>query len=512
MLARHNQQQGLAAKGSGDAQTALLLAVIGGEQGVVYDPAAGLGGFLMALGRAVGAEQRPRLFGQEMNEATSRIARQRFLVHEIPVSLGSGDTLIDDRWPELQADVVVCDPPYQMKKSWPASANRDPRWAPGPPPTVTDFAWLQHAVYHLTENGRAYVFLPPGSLFRGGREKDLRRELLAKGAVEAVVSLPPRTALQAGIPLVLWILRRPGTSSERDSVLLVDATAAGPTNRAAFAEIVPRVAAVLQGWQEGEELSEQDRELAASVPISELVQGSATMVPARWIHRELTETQREEQEDDFEKTLAGMGEICRALGSKVEIARPPARSAAEWVPVKRLVEDGLVEIIKGTRVKPEDCLSSGVPVLRTRDIAAKFGEPVEPCYIAIDAALTKPGDIVLSPASGSLRAFVDRNGGHVVARPLQALRLLDDFMDPEVVAAFLESPRNRRFVTGAAYARVSLRDLELPTLAARDSETLRVALEGLGHQERLAGELASSAQRLRHTLVSLASPSAGEGS
>jgi hypothetical protein len=514
LLARHNQQQGIAGRGSGDAQTALLLALVGGERGAIYDPAAGLGGFLIALWQAA-AGQGLQLFGQEINAATSRLARQRFLVHEIPVSMAGGDTLIEDSWPALRADVVVCDPPYQEKKSWPAGAERDPRWTFGRPPTVTDFAWLQHAVYHLTENGRAYVFLPPGSLFRGGREGGLRRELLAEGAVEAVVSLPPRTALDTGIPVALWILRRPGAGNDRDSVLLIDAAATAPANRTAFAEkLVPRIAAALRGWRAGGEVAERDRGLAASVPTSDLMQGDATMVPARWIHQELTGAQRQEQEDDFEESLASMGEIRRALGSKGEMARPPRRSVAEWAPVKRLVEDGLVEIVKGTRVKAEDCGPRGVPVLRTRDIAARFGDPVEPCHIAIDAAqpppaLTKPGDIVLSPASGALRAVVDREGGHVLARPLQAMRLLGGFMDPEVVAAFLEAPRNRRFVTGAAYARVSLRDLELPVLAPQDSEMLRVALEELGEQERLAGELTSFARKLRHTLVSLASPAAG---
>ncbi|HEX6687710.1 MAG TPA: N-6 DNA methylase, partial [Solirubrobacterales bacterium] len=219
LLTRHNQQQGMAEKSGGDIQTALLLALTRGETGAVYDPAAGLGGFLIALWRAAAGQGR-ELFGQEVDATASRLARQRFLVHEIPVSLAAGDTLLDDGWPELRADVVVCDPPYRAKKSWPAGAARDPRWAFGPPPVSTDFAWLQHAAYHLTESGRAYVFLPPGSLFRGGREADLRMQLLANGTVEAVVSLPPRTSLRTGIPEALWILRRPGGGDDRDPVLL----------------------------------------------------------------------------------------------------------------------------------------------------------------------------------------------------------------------------------------------------------------------------------------------------
>ncbi len=509
LLSRYNRQQGISERGSGDAHIALLQALVGGEGKVIYDPAAGLGGFLTALWRAAPG-RKPRLFGQEVNRAAARIARQRFLVHEIPVSMADGDTLLHDSWPELRADVVVCDPPYGVHKSWGAGTGADPRWILGRPPQITDFAWLQHAVHHLTETGRAYVFLPPSSLF-GGRDSKLRRELLRGGAVEAIVGLPPGTALRTSIPLALWVLRRPG-AHDRDSVLLVDATGAAPTGHAELTgKLVPRIAAVLHEWQAAGEVSERHQELAASVPVADLTAGDATAVPARWVHHELTAARREAQEVDFERTAAGSAEIRKALAARPEMAGPPGQCAAEWTSVKRLVKDGAVEIIKGARVTPEDCLPSGVPVLRMRDIAAGSDDSVQPCHVSLEGMapipkLTRPGDIVFSPQSGALDTFVDRHGGHVLARPLQALRVLDGSMDPEVVAAFLESPRNRRFVTGSALARVSLRDLELPLLNRRDSETLRRALRALEDEERLAGELVRSAKRLRRTLVSLASP------
>src|SRR5436190_18763202 len=101
-----------------------------------------------------------------------------------------------------------------------------------------------------------------------------------------------------------------------------------------------------------------------------------------------------------------------------------------------------------------------------------------------------------------LRAAVDDAGGHLLAQPLQALRLLEGFMDPEVVAAFLQVPRNQRLT---APGRVSLRDLELPVLTPRESSQLRASLDELNERERLAEELGSSARRLRQALLSLAS-------
>jgi hypothetical protein len=118
-------------------------------------------------------------------------------------------------------------------------------------------------------------------------------------------------------------------------------------------------------------------------------------------------------------------------------------------------------------------------------------------------ALTQPADIVLSPASGKLRALVDEHGGHVLAAPVQALRLRSDWLDPHVAAAFLESPRNRRFTRGAnwGYARVDLRDLELPLLSPDQARRLRESLDALAATERHARALAESARAVRESIL-----------
>jgi type I restriction-modification system DNA methylase subunit len=509
VLSRHNQQQGrMGVADSSEAQVALLLALTEGEGRVVYDPAVGSGGFLLAIANATVGDV--ELVGQEINLSTARISRQRFLVHDIPVSLAGGDTLAEDAWPGLKADLVVCDPPFGGRRVWPEGAEADRRWVLGAPPAATDFAWLQQAIHHLRPDGRAYVFLPTGSLFRSGRERDLRSRLLAAGVVEGVVGLPAGSAPGIGLPLVLWILRRPQGDSAKDPVLLVDALASEPISREQFVgTAIPRIAAVLRRWRQHGELSEEDRAVAAAVAAEELLEDGANLVPARWIHQGLTGAQRAEQRSELEKALGVSREARHRVQAELEVDLTEDLSA-EWVTVERLVEDGFVELIGGASAKPDHELSVGVQLLRTRDISSRVEENVTPVYVAPENAarfnLTEPGDIVVSPASGTLRTFVDRQGGRALVRPLQALRLLRSFMNPEVVAAFLEAPRNGRFVTGSTYARVSLRDLELPLLNVRDSEKLAMALEELNEQERIAAKLASSAQVLRRALVGLAAP------
>jgi N-6 DNA Methylase len=502
---------------SSDAQAALLLALVGEEAETIYDPAAGSGAFLGALWQSVGTGGRPGLYGQEIDPRISRIARQRFLIGDIPASMATGDTLVNDRRPDLRADVVVCDPPYGVRKSWPASATGDPRWLAGRPPAVTDFAWLQQALHHLAADGRAYVFLPLGSLRKGGRERDLRRELLIEGAVEAVVSLPPRTASGTSIPLALWILCPPGSSPNRNRVLLVDAAASVAPHRPVLDTLpVQRIAETVRAWRAGMGVREKDRDLAVAPPVLDLLGRDATLVPARWMTGELTATQREGQEADFEEAMNRIREAHETLGSEIALTVPPAKqSPPVWTPVSRLAEDGLVSVVSGTRVRTDDYRPSGLPVLRPRDVAAGFADRVEPCFVEVDATktsagLTRPGDVVLAPIGEGLGAAVDYAGGHLLAQPLQALRLMEGFLDPEVVAAFLQVPRNQRLMTGPG--RLSLRDLELPVLTPRESRDLRASLDELNAQESLADGLKSSVRRLRQALLSLASSAAiGEG-
>ena len=499
---------------SSDVLTGLLVTLIGDEGGVVYDPAAGSGGFLLALWRATAGAERPRLCGQELRASAWRIARQRSLVHDVPVSLVRGDSLLEDGWPELRADVVVCDPPYSSKKSWPANSTGDPRWISGRPPARTDFAWLQHVAYHLSQAGRGFVFLPIGSLFRRGREADLRRELLAEGVVEAIVGLPPGSAHNTGIPLALWILRRPGGDEDRDAVLLLDSTALGSSPRAMLdSEAMTQMAEVLREWRAGQGISDQDRAFAASVPVLELLRGEVNLAPARWIGSDLTAADRGRQEAEFAENLHDLDRSRAALAPALAIPSPaPGRSSRQWIRIDQLVEGRAAQIIRGVRIKPEDCVPAGAPVVRPGDVFAGLAGNdgprfVDPASIGPQVVLTMPGDVVLAAAKGRLTAVVDRQGGRVLASPLQGLRLERGSMDPEIVAAFLESPRNRRLVSGTVLASVRLRDLEVPVLPSDEARELLASLEGLREQERLADRVGSSSRRLRELLLGLASSS-----
>lgn len=492
-----------------------LLMGLGGTGPVkILDPALGEGGFLLAASRA--GKDGPRLFGQELNDATWRVAKQRLLVHEVLATIAPGDSLADDAFAELRADIVYCDPPYGAVANWRDGAIADRRWLFGFPAGKTaDYAWLQHVIYHLTDNGRGYVLLPAGSLFRRGREADLRRELIRRGAIEAIVSLPAGTAQHTAVPLALWIVRRPDAVNGPAPVLFVDAASVASQKRGGLdRNVTAKVVETVNQWRKRGEVEHGDHRIALSVPVLEILGTDANLLPSRWVHeaQPLDAGRRREELAEaaasFKQARAALSDTDLEVG---EIQGSKAQAMA-WVRVGDLARDDLVEVIRGVRVPPEDCLPVGVRALRTRDIRAGLDEAEEPCYVdptsmSPQPVLTQQGDIIVSPGSGKPNGLVDPTGGHVLVYPLQGLRISGDWIDREVAAAFIASPRNRRFVAGTTYgyARLDLRDLELPMLPHEDARQLRAALERLAANEQLARQLAENARTMREALLDLAS-------
>lgn len=492
----------------------LLVSLGGRGPATIFDPAAGEGGFLLAASRAAG--QGARLWGQELNATACRIAKQRLLIHDVAATLAVGDSLADDAWPEVRADIVYCDPPYGALARWRDDAVADRRWMFGfPAVKTTDFAWLEHVIYHLTDTGRGYVLLPLGSLFRRGREADIRRELVRRGAVEAIVGLPAGTAEHTAIPLALWIVRRPDHSSEPKPVLVADFTTGAAAKRGGLdARVRDKIVDAVLAWRQHGSIAKNAEGVASVVPALEILSAEANLLPSRWIHDVQPldlGARRAELAEGIERLQTARKALTDITLDPKEDAHGTA-AAPSWVRVGDLAGDGLAELIRGVRVPAEDCLPAGVRAIRTRDVREGIAETVEQCYVDPDAMsprpeVTQPGDIIVSPGSGSPIAVVDQTGGSVLVYPIQGLRIRGSWIHPAVAAAFVESPRNRRFVAGTSYgyARIDLRDLELPMVPPDEATRLQSALDRVTATERLAKQVADQARAVRDTLLDLAS-------
>lgn len=490
----------------------LLVEFLGPDPVRVFDPAVGEAGFLLAASRI--APRGSTFSGQEVNEATWRIARQRLLLNGVKASIALGDSLATDAFTDLRADVVFCDPPYGAVPRWGDDLWVDSRWTFGVPPSKSaDFAWIQHVIHHLAPTGRGYILLPASTLFRRGREEEIRRELVRRGVVEAVVSLAAGTAQHTAIPLALWVVRRPPAEGESAHVLLVDAAVQGaPKGGGLDAEVSSEIGAVLRTWRTEGTVTEGSRGLARAVSSLELLSADTNLLPSRWVQAPgpIDENAREQ---GFAEAVARIRETLERLDQAPgrDLAEAPPPGPASWTTIRHLLVGGVADVLKGTRIRPEDCEATGTRALRTQDVRTGLDHAADPCFVDVATIrprprLTEPGDIIVSPGGGKTIAVVDTTGGHVLVYPLQALRLNGDVLDPHVLAAFLESPRNRRFVAGTTYgyARLDLAQLEVPLLSREAAERLGSALDALRTYEALADELAGGARAARETLLDLA--------
>lgn len=195
----------------------------------IYDPACGSGSLLLRVAREV--EEVGHYYGQEMNRTTYNLARMNMLLHDIHYSrfdLRQEDTLTQ---PQLDLDMrfeaVVANPPFSAK--WSANDiyladDRFSQYGRLAPASKADFAFVQHMVHHLDDNGTMAVILPHGVLFRGGAEGHIRQYLIKdKNYLDAVIGLPANIFYGTSIPTCVLVLKK--CREHSDDILFIDASA-----------------------------------------------------------------------------------------------------------------------------------------------------------------------------------------------------------------------------------------------------------------------------------------------
>ncbi|QXE17998.1 type I restriction-modification system subunit M [Clostridium sp. 001] len=204
----------------------------------IYDPTVGSGSLLLTVKKHLDKNVQRDLdyYGQEKNTATYNLTRMNLLLHGVrpeKMTIKNGDTLSND-WPEdpanpnegVQFDAVVMNPPYSAK-NWNKAGLKvsDPRFEIAgtlPPDSKGDFAFLLHGLYHLGTNGTMAIVLPHGVLFRGSSEGEIRKRLLDKNYIDAIIGLPNNLFTNTGIPVVIIILKK---NRKIDApVLIIDAS------------------------------------------------------------------------------------------------------------------------------------------------------------------------------------------------------------------------------------------------------------------------------------------------
>lgn len=269
---------------------AALMADLAGPARTVLDPACGTGALLRAVAAAQDTKgiEDQHLYGQDSAPELAALTALRLALHAeatvTTVRTAAADSLRDDTYDTLTADAVLCHPPFNERNWGHDELAYDPRWEYGfPARTESELAWVQHALARLKEGGIAVLLMPPAAASRRSGRR-IRADLLRRGALCAVIALPPGAAPPYNLPLHLWVLRRPALTAHpaQPEVLLADTGAFTADGRGGLDWQSVRTA-VLDAWRPFDRTGTAPEQpgLSRSVPVIELLDDDVDLAPAR---------------------------------------------------------------------------------------------------------------------------------------------------------------------------------------------------------------------------------------
>ena len=329
----------------------LLVEMLEPYEGRVYDPCCGSSGMFVQSLEFIGAHASGNgnggaaaapisIYGQESNYTTWRLARMNLAIRGIEGQIAHGDTFRNDRHPDLRADYILANPPFNVSDWGRAQLADDRRWRFGVPPAGNaNFAWVQHIVHHLAPTGTAGFVLANGSMSsaRSG-EGEIREGLVEADLVDCMVALPGQLFYSTQIPACLWFVARDrsdsGFRNRRGELLFIDARRLGSmvdrTHRELTDEDIARIADTYHAWrgEEGAGTYNDVPGFCKSAGIDEVRRHGHVLTPGRYVGAEPAEDDGEpfpekmtrlsaqwrEQQAEAARLDAAIEENLRSLG------------------------------------------------------------------------------------------------------------------------------------------------------------------------------------------------------
>lgn len=322
----------------------LIVQILEPFKGRVYDPAMGSGGFFVQSENFITAHKGRigdvSIYGQEFNHTTWQLAAMNMVIRGIDFNFGKepANTYTNDQHPDLRADFVMANPPFNMKEWDTGVDDNDPRWVYGKPPTGNaNFAWLQHMLWHLAPNGSLGLLLANGSMSSNtSGEGDIRKALIENDLVECMVALPSQLFTNTQIPACIWFLTknkkaRTSASGKKlrdrsDEVLFINARNLGYMKNKVLRDFTQddlnKVTGTFHNWQTNEPVIASEAKqspdeyfdvpgFCKSAKLDELKKHDYVLTPGRYVGAA-------EEEDDGEPFAEKMARLTAQLKTQFE--------------------------------------------------------------------------------------------------------------------------------------------------------------------------------------------------
>lgn len=492
---RYADSTGLPATPPQVAQLMAELTLPRREELTVYDPAAGTGE-LLAAALAMGAWD---VCGKELDSGLAALAHLRLnVMDDGPYSAAviSGDSLRNDQFPGVQADVALCHPPFGDRDWGAEELAHDPRWAYGPPPKAEpELAWVQHCLAHLVPGGAAALLVPPAVASRASGRR-IRAELLRRGALRAIIALPAGAVRPNHVPIHLWLLTSPDDRVPLDPrVLLVDGTslvdweaetyeAGTDAGWATFRAMTLRAWQAFTGKGDGVTDTPRGAELPEGwkiVRAIDLLDESVDVSPVRHVAPPQAVPSPSWTRDEVRRLS---GRLRTALATVQDVLpREDWRSAGHVQARRSLTVDdlaraGMAEFYRASGKRPEIPLRPGDVI-----VSALAGATQGIVVVTRDSLTTDEGGMTLSPHE------------HLIRPVLEVL-------DPWFLAGCLVAPASVKQASyGTGATRIDVRRLAVPLLPLEQQQIYGEIFRGLRDLDTAVAEVTSLAGDLTSLLA-----------
>ncbi|MFH1561784.1 MAG: class I SAM-dependent DNA methyltransferase [Patescibacteria group bacterium] len=289
-------------KGGGEFYTPasivkLLVKMIEPYKGRVYDPCCGSGGMFVQSEKF--AEEHGgnigdiSVFGQESNNTTWRLCKMNLAIRGIEANIQYGNSFINDQLPDLKADFVLANPPFNDSDWSGETLKEGVRWKYGVPPAGNaNYAWIQHFIYHLSPSGIAGFVMANGALSaNASNEGKIRESLIKAGLVDCIVALPDKLFYTTGIPACLWFVSRDRYNHKfrdrHDEILFIDARQMGQMidrrHRELTKDEIQKIADTYHNWRNKNDGYEDIKGFCKAAKIDEVEKNNFVLTPGRYV-------------------------------------------------------------------------------------------------------------------------------------------------------------------------------------------------------------------------------------
>lgn len=287
------------------------------ENSRVYDPCCGSGGMFVQSEKFIEAHSHRRgavsVYGQEANPDTWKMAKMNMVIRGIDADLGlyNADTFTNDLHKGLKADFILANPPFNYHPWGQEKLQGDQRWHYGEPPVGNaNYAWIQHMIFHLAENGKIGLVLANGALStQTSGEGKIRENIIKDDLIEGIIAMPTQLFYSVTIPVTLWFITK--NKKQKGKTVFIDARKMGHMvdrkHRDFTDEDIQKLADTFTAFQEG--TLEDVKGFCAVKTTEDIAKQDYILTPGRYVGIEEQEDDGEPFDDKMKRLTSELSEM-----------------------------------------------------------------------------------------------------------------------------------------------------------------------------------------------------------